>query len=135
WVTRSNVNNFNQPLTRFVNKEKTALFLNAKDEGTAYLERTKPEHVDIFYKYEDINFDHYQLFIAVTPYIYPDAGIDTISFHNKAFHLGVGCRKNCNATGIAQHIENYLNSINIATDAIQDISSIDIKKDEPLLKE
>lgn len=135
WTTQSSCTDFNRPLTRFVNKEKTALFINTKDRGTAFLEKTKPDHVDIFYKYDDINFSQYQLFISISPFIYPETDIDTIYFYPKAFHLGIGCRKNCNPTGISSYITTYLKSINIAPEAIQDISSIDIKKEEPLLKE
>lgn len=135
WVTESNVKNFNQPLTFFVNKKPTALLLDVKDEGTAFIERTKPDHVDIFYKYSDIDFSKYSLFITITPYLYPQVNIDTIYYHPKVLHLGVGCRKDCNPKGISKYIENVLTENNIAKASIKDISTIDIKKDEPLLKE
>lgn len=135
WVTETNVKNFNQPLTSFVNKKPTALLLDVKDEGTAFIERTKPDHVDIFYKYSDIDFSKYSLFITITPYLYPQVNIDTIYYHPKVLHLGVGCRKDCNPNGISKYIENVLTENNIAKASIKDISTIDIKKDEPLLKD
>jgi len=134
WVTMSNTVNFNQPLTSFVNKKPTALLLDINDEGTQYLERTAPEHVKIYYKYEDINLSQYELLIAVTPYIYPNAEIPVIYYHPKVLHLGVGCRKECNPEGISKYIAGLLHQNNIAISSIKDISSIDIKKDEPLLK-
>ncbi|HCO67094.1 MAG TPA: precorrin-4 C(11)-methyltransferase [Dysgonomonas sp.] len=134
WVTTSNTVNFNQPLTSFVNRKATALLLDINDEGTQYLERTVPEHVTIYYKYLDIDLSNYELLIAVTPYIYPDAGIPVIYYHPKVLHLGVGCRKDCNPEGISRYIGEALNRNNIATSSIKSISSIDIKKDEPLLK-
>lgn len=134
WITKSNVENFNHPLTLFVNKKATALLLDIVDEGTAYLERTKPEHVDVFYKYDNIDLSKYELLIAVTPYLYPQTSIQTIYYHPKVLHLGIGCRKNCNPEGISEYITKELVDRNIAISSIADISSIDIKKDEPLLK-
>lgn len=68
WKTGSNADNFNHPLTAFVNKKATALLLDVADEGTQYLERTKPDHVKVFYKYDDINQSEFELLIAVTPF-------------------------------------------------------------------
>ncbi len=134
WVTTSNTVNFNQPLTSFVNRKPTALLLDVTDEGTQYLERTVPEHVKIYYRYEDIDLSKYELLIAVTPYIYPNAEIPVIYYHSKVLHLGVGCRKDCDPEGISKYIAGVLNQNNIAVSSIKNISSIDIKKDEPLLK-
>lgn len=135
WVTDSNAVNFNYPLTSFVNKKPTALLLDINDEGTTYLERTSPEHVDVYYKYEDINLHKYELLIAVTPYLYPDAGIQVIYYHPKVLHLGVGCRKDCDPKGITDYLSTEIKGLNIAMSSIKDISSIDLKKDEALLEE
>lgn len=135
WITVSNTTNFNEPLTTFVNKKTTALLLDINDEGTQYMERTVPEHVKVFYKYEDIDLTSYELLIAVTPYLYPEANIQTIYYHPKVLHLGLGCRKNCNPEGVSEYISETFNNSNIAIASIKDISSIDIKKDEPLLRE
>lgn len=133
WTTESSVANFNTPLTQFVNRAKTVLFIQTKDEGTAYLERTKPEHVDIYYKWEDINIENYELLITVSPFLYPKANINTISFYPKVFHLGVGCRKDCNPEGVSLYIKDYFNENNIAVQSIRSLSTIDLKKDEPLI--
>ncbi|QIK60385.1 precorrin-4 C(11)-methyltransferase [Dysgonomonas sp. HDW5A] len=135
WVTDSNAANFNYPLTSFVNKKQTALLLDINDEGTKYLERTTPEHVDVYYKYEDINLHKYELLIAVTPYLYPDAGIQVIYYHPKVLHLGVGCRKDCDPKGITDYLSTEIKGLNIAMSSIKDISSIDLKKDEALLED
>lgn len=135
WVTDSNAVNFNYPLTSFVNKKQTALLLDINDEGTTYLERTTPEHVDVYYKYEDINLHKYESLIAVTPYLYPDAGIQVIYYHPKVLHLGVGCRKDCDPKGITDYISTEIKGLNIAMASIKDISSIDLKKDEALLED
>ena len=134
WTATSNTANFNEPLTTFVNKKTTALLLDINDEGTQYLERTIPEHVKVYYSYKDINLSEYKLLIAVTPYRYPLTDIQTIYYHPKVLHLGVGCRKECKPDGISEYITEALNNNNMAIASIKDISSIDIKKDEPLLK-
>ncbi len=133
WETESNAENFNQPLTAFVNNKRTALLLDIKDAGTAYMERTTPEHVDVYYKYEDIDQSKYELLILVTPFIY-HIHIQTIYYRPKALHLGIGCRKDCNPDGVSDYIINKLKENHLSISSIRDISSIDLKKDELLLK-
>lgn len=127
--------NINHAITTFVNKKPTALLLDISDRGTQYLEQTKPGHVDIFYKFEDIDCSKYKLLIAVTPFVYPEVKIDIIYYHPKVLHLGIGCRKNCSPEGITEYICNFLQKEHIATAAIKDISTIELKKEEPLLTE
>ena len=135
WTTSCNVENFNTPLTHFVNNRPTALLLDIKDEGTAYLERTCPSHVHVYYRYTDIDISQYGLIIAVTPYLYPQTNntIPVIYYHPKVLHLGIGCRKNCKPDGISDYIAKTLLDNNISISSIQDISTIDLKKEEPLL--
>ena len=135
WVTSSNISNFNHPLTIFVNKKPTAILLDIKDSGTEFLERTKPSHVDIYYKYSDIDFSKYELLIAVTPYLYPEIKVATIFYHPRVLNLGVGCRKDCNPEGISDYIKDILKEKQIAYNSIKSISTIDIKKDETLLSD
>lgn len=133
WITRTTAGNFNHPLTTFVNKKPTALLLDIKDPGTDYLERTKPVHADIFYSTENIAWENYELLIAVTPFLYPDCPIPVIYYHPKVLQLGVGCRKLCNPAGIVDYIDRFLSEKRVAKEAVAGISSIDLKKDEPLL--
>lgn len=135
WVTRSTVRNFNHPLTSFVNKKPTALLLDIRDAGTDYLERSKPEHVDIYYSVENIEWEKYELLIAVTPFLYPGSPVPTIYFHPKVLQLGVGCRKLCNPDGVGEYIDRFLSEKRVAKEAITGISSIELKKDEPLLQD
>lgn len=133
WHIQTTNTNLNHPLTTFVNQKPTALLLDIKDQGTRFLQRTKPPHVDIYYKYTDIDLSKYQLLLAVTPYLYPHITIDTIYYHPKVLNLGVGCRKNCNPQDISQYIKNTLTEKNIAHTSIKTISTIELKKNEPLL--
>ena len=133
WHTETNVSNFNEPLIAFVNQKPTALLLDIKDKGTAFLEKTKPDYVDVFYNYEDIDLGKYQVFIAVSPYLYPEVILPAIFYRPAVLHMGVGCRKDCAPKGISEYILNFLGEKKISRHAIKDISSIDLKKDEKLL--
>lgn len=133
WSLSYSEESLNRPLTTFVNGGATALLLDVRDDGTAFLERTKPEHVEIFYSYEKIDLSKYDLLIAVTPYIYPQCSIDTLCFHPQILHLGVGCRKDAKSEGIGEYIDNLLKENRIASNSIKAITSIELKKDEALL--
>ncbi len=135
WATDTSVDNFNIPLTAFVNKKTTALLLDIRDAGTDFLERTKPAHVDVFYHVNDIDFTKYELLIAVSPFLYSDCSVPVIYFHPKVLQLGVGCRKMCNAQGVVDYISQFLADNQIAKLSLVGISTIDLKKDEPLLHE
>lgn len=125
--------NMNEAIFSFVNKKPVAVLLDVKDEGTAYLERTKPEHVDLFYNMEAVRQENYDLLIIVSPFLYPDVKIPSLLFHPQVLHLGVGCRRQCQPEGISEYILSGLLSRNIAPASVRDIASIDLKKDEPLL--
>lgn len=135
WALSSDTDCFNHLVSLFVNRRPTALLLDCKDEGTDYLERSKPDHVDIFYSFGGIDFGKYDLLIAVTPYLYPDVKKTVVYYHPRILHLGIGCRKNCDPSGVSEYISKILIRNNIAINAIKDISSIELKKDEILLSE
>ena len=44
----------NDCIYRFVNKQPTALYLRARDEGTEYMERTLPEHVTLVSGFDEL---------------------------------------------------------------------------------
>ncbi|MDR1755489.1 MAG: precorrin-4 C(11)-methyltransferase [Culturomica sp.] len=134
WATTSNRSDLNRPLALFVNRRPTALLLDIDDEGTRYLERTVPAHVKIYHRYEDIDPTDYELLIAVTPYLYPHTEIPVLYYHPKVLHLGVGCRKMCNPEGVSDYIANVLKENNLSVHSIKDLSSIELKKEEPLLQ-
>lgn len=135
WYTETNTASLNDPIIAFVNCVPTALLLDIKDNGTAYLEKTRPNHVDVFYKFEDIDQSKYRLLIAVTPYLYPQNQLTGIYYRPKALHLGIGCRKDCNPLGISDYIKATLKTNNIDWHSIKDVSTIDLKKDEALLQD
>lgn len=133
WKTSVPPARMNELITLFVNQKPTALLLDVKDKGTAYLERTLPEHVKIYKHFEEIPQSEYELIIAVTPYIYK-VEIPMLCFRPAVFHLGVGCRKQCNPSGIAEYIEKTMHDQGLCPLSIASINTIELKKDEPLLE-
>ena len=59
----------NDCVIAFVNREPTALLLEARDKGTDYLEQTLPEHVTIIRNISEADPRKYRLLIIVSPYI------------------------------------------------------------------
>lgn len=133
WKVSVSPARMNQLITLFVNRKPTALLLDIKDKGTAYLERTLPEHVKVYYHYEDIPQSEFELLIAVTPYIYK-VEIPMLCFRPAVFHLGVGCRKQCVPTGIAEYIEKVMHEQGLCPLSLATINTVELKKDEPLLE-
>lgn len=133
WTTDTSVDNLNRPLAIFVNKKPTALLLDIRDAGTDFLERTKPPHIDVFYQANDIHYSKYELLIVVSPFLYPDCPVPVIYFHPKVLQLGIGCRKMCNPDGISDFIDQFLVKNLMAPASFAAISTIDLKKEEPLL--
>lgn len=129
-----NENAMNACIAAFVNKKPTALLLNVRDKGTDYLESTCPEHVQIFNKFSDIPLDRFELVITIGPFIY-EADVMMVSYFPKVLHLGVGCRKDLigDPVKMHQHIIETLIDNNLCPESLADISSIDLKKDEPML--
>lgn len=123
----------NELIALFVSQKPTALLLDVKDKGTAYLERTLPGHVKVYKHFEEIPLSEYELIIAVTPYIYK-VEIPMLCFRPAVFHLGVGCRKQCNPSGIAGYIEKTMREQGLCPLSITSINTIELKKDEPLLE-
>lgn len=136
WERESVGSDLNRQIATFVNKEPVALLLDIKNEGTAYLERTCPEHVELFYDYEEISEEGYKLLIVVSPFIYEnkwDSGI--LYYRPKILHMGVGCQKNCGTDGAPELIQTVLASYQISTKSIRSISTIELKKEEKLVNE
>lgn len=133
WQTACTHEEMNRAIARFVNQERVALLLDIKDKGTAWLERTLPPYVKVYYHYEDIPFEETDLLIAVTPYEY-EAPVQALYYRPQVLHLGVGCKKQCLPDGVAEYIEDFLKAHHLSPLSLATISTIALKKDEPLLK-
>ena len=71
WSIASDIypEDMNKIIFTFVNKQPTALLLEARDEGTDYLERTLPAHVTIVNDIKEVKPSIYKLVIIVSPYM------------------------------------------------------------------
>ena len=128
------VKDSNAAISTFVNGKPTALLLDIRDKGTDYLERTVPSHVSIFYSFEAIPQQDYELLMIVSPKQY-DTSIPTITYIPKVLHLGMGCRKDMQGdpTVVYEHIKDVLRDKRLYPEALADVNTIDLKKCEPVL--
>ena len=133
WKTNSTYP-LNTIISTFVNTHPVALLLDIKDEGTRFMERTVPKHVSLFYRFADIDQQQFEALIAVSPYIYPTS-IPTLYYRPAILHLGVGCRRGCSPLGIQKHIFRTLENTGLSPLSLKSVSTIDLKKDEPLIHE
>ena len=72
WEIASDEEELQDCIYAFVNRKPTALFLEIRDEGTDYLEKTKPEHVTIIDDISEADPEKYELLIMVTPFVHAE---------------------------------------------------------------
>ena len=72
WSTMSDEQELQECIYAFVNRQPTALFLEVRDEGTDYLEKTKPAHVTIIDDISEADPEKYELLIMVTPFVHAE---------------------------------------------------------------
>jgi precorrin-4 C11-methyltransferase len=125
--------NMNVCIAHFVNRKPTALLLGVKDKGAEYLERTSPEHVDVFLNFEDIPQEKYGLIINVSPFVY-ETSLMMINYRPKVLHIGVGCRKGCSLEGVAKHVSDLLVHNGLSTHSIASVGTIELKSNEPMIR-
>ena len=89
----------NRHIFAFVNRQPTALLLEARDEGTDYLEATKPEHVTVINDISEADPQKYKLLIIVSPFVRSaPKGLLTLHFVPMVGTIGFG---------LAHHPDNY----------------------------
>ena len=89
----------NDCVMAFVNRQPTALLLEARDQGTDYLEQTLPEHVTLIRDITDADPRLFRLLIIVSPYIrHAPAGMLELHFVPMVGTIGFG---------LAHHPEDY----------------------------
>jgi precorrin-4 C11-methyltransferase len=101
WSVASDPEDMQDCIYAFVNREPTALFMDVRDEGTDYMEATKPEHVTIINDINEADPKKYKLLIIVSPYGHqiPD-GMLELQFVPMVGTVGFG---------LAHHPEDYEN--------------------------
>ena len=119
----------NQLISLFVNNAKTALLLDVQDEGTRWLEKTRPPFVSVFYNQDEIDWSQYQLLLAVTyrPLVVP---VPVLEFFAPVLHLGMGCSRGIEADLLEASVRAQLAEHQLAIQSVKSLGSIDIKHDE-----
>lgn len=135
WPIASDNEDMNDCIFAFVNRKPTALLLEARDEGTDYLEATKPDHVTIIHNISEADPQKYKLLILVSPFIRnaPD-GMLKLHFVPMIGTIGFG---------LAHHPDNYHQIKKEIDEAFANhgilpcshrYCTIDVKADEPFVK-
>lgn len=131
WPVASDIADMNDCIFAFVNRKSTALLLEARDEGTDYLEQTKPDHVTIISDISEADPRKYELLIIVSPFnrSAPD-GMLELHFVPMVGTIGFG---------LAHHPDNYERIYDEMDEAFAErgilpcahrYCTIDVKRDE-----
>ncbi|MDO4163693.1 MAG: precorrin-4 C(11)-methyltransferase [Bacteroides sp.] len=125
----------NTQISLFVNEHPTALLLTLRDAGTDWLEAHLPKHVTVFYRYKDIDFDQFELFLCVAPNIFIMPPIPTIYYLPQTLHIGVGLARDAGPVNdVMDDIFYMLSQYGVSEWCIASVSSVTIKQDEPVMK-
>ena len=99
WPVASDIEDMNQCIFAFVNRQPTALLLEARDAGTDYLEATKPAHVTIINDISEAIPEKYKLVVIVSPFMrHAPEGMLELHFVPMVGTIGFG---------LARHPEDY----------------------------
>ena len=135
WGLVGNPNDMNESVIAFVNREPTALLIEARDEGTDYLEATLPEHVTVINDIREAASGNYKLLIIVSPYE-RTAPEGVLCVHYIPFVGVMGF-------GLAHHPEDYEDIYDQMNHALTErgvlpcalrYCTIDVKRDEPFIR-
>ena len=127
----SGIDDMNDCIFAFVNREPTALLMEICDEGTEYLEKTLPDHVTVINSLEEVDPQKFKLVILVTPYnLCVPYGVLELHFVPMIASLGFG---------LASHPDDYEYIYDEIDEAMSQIGvlpcykrycTIDVKEDE-----
>ena len=134
WPVASDIEDMQECIFAFVNRQPTALLLEARDEGTDYLEKTLPNHVTIINDIGEADPNKFKLLIIVSPFIrYAPEGMLELHFTPMVGTIGFG---------VAHEPENFYEIYDEIADAFADrgilpcahqFCTIDVKKNEPFV--
>ena len=125
----------NECIFAFVNREPTALLLEARDEGTDYLEATSPDHVTLIHDISEADPRKFRLLIIVSPFI-RHASDDMLCLHFVPMVGTIGF-------GLAHLPEDYELIYDQMDEAMADngllpcshrYCTIDVKQNEPFVR-
>ena len=119
----------------FVNRQPTALLLEARDEGTDYLERTLPSHVTLISNISEADPRKYRLLIIVSPFMRSaPAGMLELHFVPMVGIVGFGlAHKPDDYEAIYDEIDEAFARQGVLPCAHR-YCTIDVKRDEPFVE-
>lgn len=131
-----NMHATNPAIFAFVNQEPTALLLDMRDEGTAYLEKTLPAHVTQVFNIKDITAEQYKLAIIVSYKHYePIEGVIMLQYIPRVLTMGIGLAHQAEPVDeILRNINRLLLTNGIEPTALKRFATIDLKADEPVVQ-
>ena len=135
WCLMEDDKDLNAAIFLFVNRKPTALYLEIRDEGTEYLEKTLPDHVTIVHDLDEVNTQKFQLLIMVTPFDRePPTGVHTIHYVPLIATIGFGLAHHPDDDYlIYHHMQQALYDNGIIPYAAR-YCTIDVKADEPFVQ-
>ncbi len=136
WPVASDIEDMNDCIFAFVNRKPTALLIEARDEGTDYMEATKPDHVTIINDISEADPQRFELLIIVSPFIH-NAPEGMLELHFVPMIGTIGF-------GLAHHPDDYEHIYDEIDEAFANCGilpcanrycTIDVKEDEPFIDE
>lgn len=125
----------NECIFAFVKREPTALLLEIRDEGTDYLEATKPDHVTIIENIKEADPKKYKLLISISPFRHKiPKGMLCVHYVPRVVTVGFG---------LAHHPKDYkyfliemeaAMMLNGVEPGFKNFCTIDVKRDEEFVK-
>ena len=135
WPIASDIDDMNDCIFAFVNKQPTALLMDVRDKGTDYLESTLPSHVTVIHDISEADPRKFKLIIIVSPFIiYPPEGMLELHFVPMVATIGFG---------LAHHPDDYEEIYDQIDEAFsrkgilpcaKQYCTIDVKADEPFVR-
>ncbi len=135
WCLMEEEKDLNAAIFAFVNRKPTALFMEVRDAGTEYLEKTLPGHVTIVHDLNEVNSQKFELLIMVTPFE-RERPIAVHTIHYVPLIATIGF-------GLAHHPDDYHLIYHHMQQALYDhgiipfaarFCTIDVKADEPFVQ-
>lgn len=124
----------NDSIYHFIHRKPTALLIDINDEGTAFLESTKPNHVMMLRSVEEAVEGGFELLIVVSPFKkqYPE-GMMVLQYVPLIGVAGVGLAHQAEpATAIYDQMSKKLDEGGLMP-CIREYCTIDLKSDEPFV--
>ena len=120
----------------FVNRQPTALLIEAQDEGTEYLLNTLPPHVTLVNSLAEVDKNRYKLCIVVSPTLQSlEASPTILHFVPRVLTVGIGLAHQAEpANEILAEIYRSIETAGYHALAIDRYCTIDVKHDEPVIR-